>query len=58
MGNHDLRNEKGLNEAEYLAAYKPGNYERSSVTVDTLIFTVTDEGVENYYRLSEKSVVS
>lgn len=52
----ELRNEKGLNEAEFLAAYKPGNYERPSVTVDTLVFTVTEKRTENYRRLPEKSL--
>ncbi len=34
------RNSKGLTEKEYLKNYKPGNYERPSVTVDMLIFTI------------------
>ncbi len=34
------RNSKGLTEKEYLDNYKPGDYERPSVTVDMLIFTI------------------
>lgn len=37
---NELRNSKGLTEKEYLAQYRPGNYERPSVTVDMLIFTI------------------
>lgn len=36
----ERKNEEGLTEKEFLARYKPGNYERPSVTVDTLIFAV------------------
>lgn len=35
----EMRNEKGENLAEFLAAYKPGHYERPSVTVDMVVFT-------------------
>lgn len=34
------RNSEGLNEAEFLEHYQPRDYERPSVTVDTLIFTI------------------
>ena len=33
----ELKNEDGLTEKEFLAQYRPGNYERPSVTVDMLI---------------------
>lgn len=33
----ELRNKNGLTEAEFLAEYNPGNYERPSVTTDILI---------------------
>lgn len=33
----ELRNKDGLTEAEFLAEYNPGNYERPSVTTDILI---------------------
>ena len=38
----ELRNRDGLTEKEFLAKYRPGNYERPSVTVDMLVFTVED----------------
>lgn len=46
MRNMNLRNKNGLNEKEFLDAYKPGDYERPSNTVDMLLFTVDDEPVE------------
>lgn len=36
----EARNKDGLTEAEFLAQYKPRNYEKPSVTVDMLLFTV------------------
>lgn len=33
----DIRNKDGLTEAEFLKNYKPGDYERPSVTVDILV---------------------
>lgn len=48
--------EKNLSEQEFLKAYDPSKFERPSVTVDTLIFTVSDEGAESYRRLPEKSL--
>lgn len=39
----ELRNKDGLTEAEFLAQYKPKDYERPSVTVDVLLFTVDKE---------------
>ena len=38
-----LRNKDGLTEKEFLEQYRPGNYERPSVTVDILLFTVDSE---------------
>lgn len=35
-----LRDSNGLTEKEYLASYNPGNYEKPSVTVDMIIFTI------------------
>ena len=40
MRDKELRNAKGQNEQEFLEAYKPGNYERPSVTVDILMFSL------------------
>jgi ADP-ribose pyrophosphatase YjhB (NUDIX family) len=54
MANMELRNKKGLTEKEFLERYDAGKYERPSVTVDMLIFTVGSEGKENYRKLPEK----
>jgi ADP-ribose pyrophosphatase YjhB (NUDIX family) len=37
-----LRNKQGLTEQEFLAEYDPAKYERPSVTVDMLIYTIID----------------
>lgn len=37
-----LKNEQGLTEQEFLKQYKPGDYERPSVTVDMLVFAVNE----------------
>lgn len=42
----EQRNQEGLTEKEFLLQYHPGNYERPSVTVDMLIFTVDEEEME------------
>lgn len=42
----ERRNEEGLTEKEFLLQYRPGNYERPSVTVDMLIFAVDEEEME------------
>lgn len=49
-------NKKGLTEEEFLAQYDPAKYERPSVTVDMLIFTVTNEVSDNYRKLPEKAL--
>ena len=36
----ELRDEKGLTETEFLAAYQPGIYPRPSVTVDMIVFAI------------------
>jgi 8-oxo-dGTP diphosphatase len=41
-------------EAEFLKDYDPGRYERPSVTVDTLVFTVMNEETNNYRKLPKK----
>ncbi|MHA6531988.1 NUDIX hydrolase [Paenibacillus sp. BAC0078] len=46
----------GLTEQQYLEKYNPGMYERPSVTVDMLIFTVMEQEQNNYRKLSEKSL--
>lgn len=51
--NKPLNNE-GLTEEQFLASYRADKYERPSVTVDMLIFTVTQEEKKNYRKLPEK----
>lgn len=41
--NKYLRNKDGLTEKEFLKTYKPQDYEKPSVTVDVLLFTVDKE---------------
>lgn len=38
----EIRNADGLTEQEFLKQYKPGEYERPSVTVDMLVFAVSE----------------
>ncbi|GAB1530299.1 MULTISPECIES: NrtR DNA-binding winged helix domain-containing protein [Brevibacillus] len=49
-------NKQGQTEQEYLQAYDVSQFERPSVTVDMLVFTVMDELEENYRKLSPKSL--
>lgn len=49
-------NKRGQTELEYLEAYDVSQFERPSVTVDMLVFTVMDELEENYRKLSPKSL--
>ncbi|MDD4237648.1 MAG: NUDIX hydrolase [Desulfotomaculaceae bacterium] len=48
MNESQLINKQGLSEEQFLATYDANKYERPSVTVDMLIFTVTEE--EKKYR--------
>lgn len=56
MDEEQLRDKQGLTEVEFLQKYDASIYERPSVTVDMLIFTVVDEEKENYRKLPEKSL--
>ncbi|URJ45359.1 NUDIX domain-containing protein [Paenibacillus polymyxa] len=49
-------NHSGLTEEEFLAAYDANEYERPSVTVDMLLFTVMDQLQQNYRKLPEKNL--
>ncbi len=51
-----IRNKQGLTEEQFLAKYDAGKFDRPSVTVDMLIFTVTNGEKENYRKLSEKEL--
>ena len=50
----ERRNEEGLTEKEFLLQYRPGNYERPSVTVDMLIFAVAEEETETEVLLMKR----
>ncbi len=56
MMNENLRNKQGLTEEEFLKKYDASIYDRPSVTVDMLIFTVVSEEKDNYRKLAEKSL--
>ena len=56
MSYDKVRDRMGLTEEEFLARYDPGKYERPSVTVDMLIFTVTNVESDNYRKLPEKAL--
>lgn len=54
MPDSSRKNRFGLTEEEFLKAYDAGKYERPSVTVDMLIFTIMEEEKKNYRKLPEK----
>lgn len=54
MPENILKNKLGLTEEQFMATYDASKFERPSVTVDMLIFTVTDEEKKNYRKLPEK----
>jgi 8-oxo-dGTP diphosphatase len=56
MPEHSLTDRAGLTEDQFLASYDAAIYERPSVTVDMLIFTVMDQEQSNYRKLPQKSL--
>jgi 8-oxo-dGTP diphosphatase len=56
MKKDDFKDQQGQTEAEFLRSYDAGRYERPSVTVDMLIFTIMNEKEANYRKLPEKSL--
>ena len=56
LNRKDILNKDGLTEEQFLAQYNPGDYERPSVTVDMLLFTITDKIVEDVRKLDEKEL--
>ncbi|OMG01128.1 NUDIX domain-containing protein [Paenibacillus sp. FSL R7-0337] len=56
MPNQPVTDPNGLNEEQFLKNYNAGNYERPSVTVDMLIFTVMEQEQDNYRKLADKSL--
>ncbi|OWA35921.1 ADP-ribose pyrophosphatase [Saccharibacillus sp. O16] len=55
-GAEPLRDANGLTEAEFLAQYDAGDYERPSMAADMVIFTVSDEKEDNYRKLPGRSL--
>ena len=53
---HAVMNEDYVTEEEFLAAYRPGDYEKPSVAVDMAIFSAADKKEENYRKLPEKEL--
>lgn len=56
MNDLTRRDRNGITEQEFLQLYDASQYERPSVTVDMLIFTVMDKDQINYRKLPEKSL--
>lgn len=56
MSNQSVTDSNGLTEEQYLKAYDASIYDRPSVTVDMLIFTVKDLEQNNYRKLAPKSL--
>ncbi|GAA4848808.1 NUDIX domain-containing protein [Paenibacillus vulneris] len=56
MNDLTRRDRNGITEQEFLQHYDASQYERPSVTVDMLIFTVMDKDQINYRKLPEKSL--
>ena len=50
------KNKQGLTEEAFLASYDAGKYEKPSVTVDILVFTVMDAEENNYRKIPEKEM--
>ena len=51
-----MRNHEGLTEEAFLKTYDVSQFERPSVTVDMLIFSVVNEEEKNYRKLPEKAL--
>ncbi|MNW24014.1 Bifunctional NMN adenylyltransferase/Nudix hydrolase [compost metagenome] len=56
MQEHLPVDRNGMNEEQFLRQYDANQYDRPSVTVDMLIFTVADKEQNNYRKLPEKSL--
>ena len=54
MSETKMMNKQGLTEEQFLATYDASKYERPSVTVDMLIFTMTEKETKNYRKLPQK----
>lgn len=51
-----MNNKLNFTEEQFLASYDVEKYEHPSVTVDMLVFTVTDKHSDNYRKLPEKTL--
>jgi len=51
-----IKNIQGLTEKEYLKDYDISSFEQPSVTVDILLFTMSEQAVKNYRKLPKKSL--
>lgn len=51
-----MLNKNGLTEEEFLKSYNPGNYERPSLTVDMVLFTLDDEEENDIKKVPEKKL--
>jgi len=54
MDETKMINKQGLTEEQFFATYDASKFERPSVTVDMLIFTITEEEKKSYRKLPEK----
>lgn len=52
----EIRDTNGLTEKEFLAQYRPGDYERPSVATDMVIFTAKACQEDNYRKLPKKKL--
>ncbi len=52
----DILDKNGLDEEQFLTAYKPGDYVKPSVAADMVIFSVFDIENNNYRKLPEKEL--
>ena len=52
----EIKNRLGQTEKEFLNSYDSNKYEKPSVTVDMLIFTVDEKENSNYRKLNEKEL--
>lgn len=54
--NQELIDKNGLNEKEFLASYDITQFDQPSVTVDIVLLTVSDQEVESYRKVPDKSL--
>lgn len=52
----EIRNKNGLTESHFLEQYKPGDYQRPSLTVDMLLFTLANVPSEDIRKADSKEL--